>query len=80
MENLQDDTCEMKGDILTYTSGYKCRVGIAHTDLFGFMSAHGLNHDEYLKKLADRGIFWELNVNYDSIHRYNEHEYVKTFF
>lgn len=80
MENLQDDTCEMKGDILTYTSGYKCRVGIAHTDLFGFMSAHGLNHNEYLKKLADRGIFWELNVNYDSIHRYNEREYVKTFF
>ena len=35
---------------------------------------------EYLKELAKAGIFWELNVNYDSIHRFREHEYVKEFF
>ena len=30
-------------------------------------------------ELAEAGIFWELNVNCDSIHGYSEHEYVKRF-
>ena len=30
--------------------------------------------------MAEEDIFWELNVNYDSIHKYREHEYVKEFF
>ena len=30
--------------------------------------------------MAKRNIFWELNVNYDSIHKYREHQYVKDFF
>ena len=30
--------------------------------------------------MAEQGIFWEMNVNYDSIHKYNEHAYVKRFF
>lgn len=80
VENLSYDDSEMKRDILSYTSGYKCPVGIAHTDIFGFIEDCGLDADKYLKSLADRGIFWELNVNYDSIHGYREHEYVKTFF
>ncbi len=80
MENLSDDGGEMKKDILTYVAGYKCPVGIAHTDIFGLISSCGFNADEYLKSLAERGVFWELNVNYDSIHGFREHEYVKTFF
>ena len=79
MENLSDDGGEMKKDILSYTSGYKCPVGIAHTDLFGLIRSLGADTDKYLKSLAERGVFWELNVNYDSIHNYREHEYVKTF-
>ena len=34
----------------------------------------------FFKKMADNNIFWEMNVNRDSIHSYIEHEYVKTFF
>ena len=30
--------------------------------------------------MAERGIFWEMNVSYDSIHNYREHQYVKDFF
>lgn len=79
IENLSYDESEMKGDILSYTAGYKCPVGIAHTDIFGFIEKRGLDPAAYLKSLAERGIFWELNVNYDSIHNYREHEYVKEF-
>lgn len=35
VENLSYDDSEMKKDILSYTSGYKCPVGIAHTDISG---------------------------------------------
>lgn len=79
VENLSYDESEMKGDILTYTAGYGCPVGIAHTDIFGYIEKRGLGPAAYLKSLAARGVFWELNVNYDSIHNYREHEYVKTF-
>jgi hypothetical protein len=29
--------------------------------------------------MAENHIFWELNVNYDSIHKYREHAYVQRF-
>jgi hypothetical protein len=30
--------------------------------------------------MAEHGIFWELNVNYDSIHGFKTHDYVTEFF
>ena len=30
--------------------------------------------------MAEQNIFWEMNVNYDSIHKYRKHEYVRRFF
>ncbi len=55
-------------------------VGVAHTDMFAFIN--GINEDpyKYFKKMADNNIFWEMNVSYDSIHKYREHKYVKEFF
>ena len=50
--------------------------GIAHTDLFKYCDMYGYNYDEFFKSLADNGIFWEMNVTYDSIHSYREHQYV----
>ncbi|MBQ9117746.1 MAG: PHP domain-containing protein [Clostridia bacterium] len=79
IENLADKESVMCGDLLAYVKDYQCPVGIAHTDLFSFIKAKGLDARQYLKGLADRGVFWELNVNYDSIHGYQEHAYVKRF-
>ena len=56
------------------------KVGIAHTNLPKFLDKKGIDKFEYFKAMAEKEIFWEINVNYDSIHSYNEHEYVKNFF
>ena len=29
--------------------------------------------------MADHNIFWEMNVNFDSVHHYREHPYVAAF-
>ena len=34
----------------------------------------------YFLRMAERGIFWEMNVSYDSIHNYYEHPYMLEFF
>ena len=30
--------------------------------------------------MAENGIFWEINVNYDSLHGFKTHDYVTEFF
>ena len=80
IEDLDNPASVMNGDIINYTKNFGCPVGIAHTDLFKFISDNGWESKKYLKELALAGIFWELNVNYDSIHRYREHQYVQDFF
>lgn len=30
--------------------------------------------------MAEQNIFWEMNVSYDSIHNFKEHQYVLDFF
>lgn len=72
------DSC-LKKDIFSFAKRCGVPAGIAHTDLFGFIDMIGAEPMEYLKKLADNNIFWEMNVNFDSIHGYREHEYVKRF-
>ena len=34
---------------------------------------------DFFRRMAEENIFWELNVNYDSIHRFREHAYVNQF-
>lgn len=80
IEDLDNPASVMRGDVINFTKDYDCPVGIAHTDLFNFIKEKGLDCKKYLSDLAKAGIFWELNVNYDSIHGYREHEYVKEFF
>ena len=55
------------------------RTGIAHTDLFTYVKNKGIDAYEFFKTLSENNIFWEMNVSYDSIHGYNEHQYVKEF-
>ena len=40
---------------------------------------YGFAYESFFRELAGRRIFWEMNVSYDSIHRFHEHGYVKDF-
>lgn len=80
VENLDQAESIMHGDILEYTKDFHIPVIIAHTDLFSFMKNKELDPLPYLKALKAHNILFELNVSYDSVHQYREHEYVKEFF
>ena len=80
VENLDHPNSITGGDIFTFAKRCGCPVGIAHTDLFGFIERLGEDPYRYCKRLAEAGIFWEMNVNYDSIHNFQNHAYVAEFF
>lgn len=68
-------------DIFRFAKRCGCpTVGIAHTDMFKFIGELGEDPYRYFKRMAEENIFWEMNVSYDSIHNYHEHEYVLEFF
>ncbi len=67
-------------DVFDYTRRLGCRnVGIAHTDLIAMAHNNGMDPVSFLSRFAHADIFWEMNVNYDSIHGWQEHEYVRRF-
>lgn len=69
------------GDLFSYAERCGCgAVGIAHTDMFEFIRSIGEEPYNYFKRMADQGIFWEMNVSYDSVHKYKEHAYMLKFF
>ncbi len=81
IENLDYDDTITDGDLFSFAKRCGCPVkGVAHTDLFGFIQKNGWNPSDYFKRMADENIFWEMNVSYDSIHGYKEHEYMLEFF
>ncbi len=80
VENLDDPTSITGGDIFAYAKRLGCPVGIAHTDLFAFISSIGEEPHRYFRKMAEQGIFCEINVNYDSLHSFKTHDYVTEFF
>ncbi len=80
IENLDHPTSITRGDVFAFAKRCGCPVGIAHTDLFKFISAIGEDPHRYFRKMAEHGIFWELNVNYDSLHSFKTHDYVTEFF
>lgn len=79
VEHLDDPTSMVGARICAFADALGIPTGIAHTDLFGWMNAMGVKPEEFLRALAAHGVFWEMNVNYDSIHGYREHAYVKAF-
>ena len=79
IEHLGLEGSILRDDIVSYAKNLGTRAGIAHTDLFDFTAKRGLDLKDYLVSLKNAGIFWEMNVTYDSIHGYHEHEYVKKF-
>ena len=74
----QSDSC-MYNDIIGVAKRTKCKTGIAHTDLFRLLEKTGEDPLAYFTHLAEHGIFWEMNVNYDSIHGWREHPYYLEF-
>ena len=80
IEHLDHDDSLTEGDIFSFAKRCGCRAtGIAHTDLFSHIARLDADPLDYFKRMADMNIFWEINVSYDSTHRYCEHEYVKRF-
>ncbi len=67
-------------DLFGYAKRLGCPCGLAHTDMFQYIESIGEDPETYFRKMAEADIFWELNVNYDSIHGWREHEYVTRFF
>ncbi len=81
IEHLDYENTITNGDLFAFAKRCGCAVtGVAHTDLFAFIERIGADPLTYFTQMAKDNIFWELNVSYDSIHHYREHEYVKRFF
>ena len=80
VENLADPSSITNGDIFDFAKRCGCPVGIAHTDMFKFLEQRGEEPYRYCRRMAEAGIFWEMNVNYDSIHNFRNHDYVNEFF
>lgn len=80
IEHLDYEDSLTGGDIFSFAKRCGCdAVGIAHTNLFAHIEKIGAEPLDYFKRMADMNIFWEMNVSYDSIHGYREHEYVGRF-
>ncbi len=80
VENLDHPNTITEGDIFSFAKRCGCYVGVAHTDLFAHAERLKIKPLDYFKRMADENIFWEMNVSYDSIHKYREHEYMLRFF
>ena len=75
-----EDTIANK-DLFGFAERCACpHVGVAHTDMFAFIRSLGEDPYTYFRRMAEQGIFWEMNVSYDSIHKYREHGYMLEFF
>ena len=81
IEHLDHESSNTSGDLFAFAERCGChRVGVAHTDLFAFIGQKGEDPYRYFKRMAECNIFWEMNVSYDSIHKYREHPYMLRFF
>ena len=80
IENLDSKESITGGDIFSYSKHLGCPCGVAHTNLFAHAEHLGIAPYDYFSKMAEAGIFWEMNVSYDSIHNYREHSYMLDFF
>lgn len=79
IEHITNPDSIVGGNLIKFCKELKIPCGIAHTDMFAYCDMYGYDYEEFFGQMAEAGIFWEMNVSYDSIHRYREHEYVKEF-
>ncbi len=69
-----------QGDLFAFAERCGCPTGVAHTDMFAFIQTIGADPLIYFAKMAEKNIFWEMNVNLDGIHHGREHAYMLNFF
>lgn len=80
IENI-DRKDSMVGNLFDFAKRCGCKmIGIAHTDIPLFLEKTNQDLYSFFKNMAINNIFWELNVNYDSIHGFKEHTYVNKLF
>ena len=79
IEHITTDESIVGGNLIEFCISLGIPCGIAHTDLFAYCKKYGYEPSQLFEQMAKHGIFWEMNVNYDSVHSYHEHEYVKIF-
>ncbi|MBP3391262.1 MAG: PHP domain-containing protein [Clostridia bacterium] len=70
----------IQSDLFQFAKKAGCPVGVAHTDMFAFIRNLGEDPLVYFTQMAQSGIFWEMNVNLDTIHRGHQHAYMLRFF
>ncbi len=80
IEHIDLDETISGGDLFRFAKRCGCPAGVAHTDLFQFIQKQGQDPLIYFSRMAEENIFWEMNVNLDSIHQGREHAYMLTFF
>lgn len=79
IEHITNDDSVVGGDLLGFCQRLGLRCGIAHTDLFAYCKKYGYDPTAYFSLLAKAGIFWEMNMSYDSVHFFRKHGYVEDF-
>ncbi len=79
LEQIDSPESLVGADLFGFCEKLGIRCGIAHTDMFRYCDMYGYAYDTFFREMAERGIFWEMNVSYDSIHRYKKHGYVLDF-
>jgi len=79
IEHLTDERSIVKENIFEFCKNLGILCGIAHTDLFQYCDMYEFEYKDFFTKMAQNNIFWEMNVTYDSIHKYKEHQYVLDF-
>ncbi len=79
IEHITHENSIVGKDLFEFCKGLGIRCGIAHTDMFEYCDIYGFEYEKFFAKMAENNIFWEMNVSYDSIHKYNEHKYVFDF-
>lgn len=72
------DSC-VGTNLIPFAERCNTALGIAHTDLFGLIKERHIDARKFLAGLVSHRIFWELNVNLDSIHHHREYGYVHRF-
>ena len=80
IEHIDEPESVVADRLIEFAEQVKIPCGIAHTDMFRYCRMFDRDPEAYFRELAAKGIFWEMNMSYDSIHRYRKHAYVERFF
>ena len=67
-ESLDDERAMDFYEFLEWRRLFKCKVGLAHTDIFRLGERYGM---DIIKVMRDNDIFWELNTSGNYIYYYD---------